>query len=182
MAKQQLWCIYSKIILKNFNGMHTKYGKGKWELLPKIEEFTMDRHTNTHTETKSKYFEDTAILLNQKRTNVCEHTTRIASLEFLKSATRGLQEEWMKGNLIGDYLRLMPGLCPSIPLATPWWHLSKTLVMLSLSYAHIHSLSSDWEGRPCLLKYFDFVSVCVFVCLSTVNSSIFVNVSFITLP
>ena len=38
--------------------------------------------------------------------------------------------------------------------------------------AHIHSLYSDW-GRPCPSKYFDFVSVCVFVCLSTVNSSIF---------
>ena len=38
---------------------------------------------------------------------------------------------------------------------------------------HIHSLSSDWERRPCPLKYFDFVSVCVFVCLSTVISSIF---------
>ena len=38
---------------------------------------------------------------------------------------------------------------------------------------NIHSFSSDWEGRPCLLKYFDFVSVCVFVWLSTVISSIF---------
>ena len=31
--------------------------KGKEsENLPKIEEFTMDRHMNTHTETKLKYF------------------------------------------------------------------------------------------------------------------------------
>ena len=29
----------------------------------------------------------------------------MASLEFLKGATRGLQEEWMEGNLKGDYLR-----------------------------------------------------------------------------
>jgi hypothetical protein len=35
----------------------------------------------------------------------------MASLEFLKGATRGLQEEWMEGNLKGDYLMLMPGLC-----------------------------------------------------------------------
>jgi hypothetical protein len=35
----------------------------------------------------------------------------MASLEFLKGATRGLREEWMEGNLKGDYLRLMPGLC-----------------------------------------------------------------------
>ena len=41
------------------------------------------------------------------------------------------------------------------PLATPWWHLSKTLVTPSLLCAHIHSLSSDWVGRPCLSKYFD---------------------------
>ena len=60
----------------------------------------------------------------------------------------------------------------SIPLTTPWWHLSKTLVTPSLLCAHIHSLSSDWEGWPCPLKYFNFVSVCVFVCLSTVNSSL----------
>ena len=31
--------------------------KGKWELLPKIEEITVDRHTNTHMEKKSKYFD-----------------------------------------------------------------------------------------------------------------------------
>ena len=32
---------------------------------------------------------------------------------------------------------------PYIPLATPWWQLSKTLVTPPLSCAHIHSLSSD---------------------------------------
>ena len=47
----------------------------------------MDRHTNAHTETKSK---DTAVFLNQKRAIVCEHTTKMASLEFLKGATRGV--------------------------------------------------------------------------------------------
>jgi hypothetical protein len=26
-------------------------------ILPKIEEITVDRHTNTHTKTKSKYFD-----------------------------------------------------------------------------------------------------------------------------
>ena len=43
--------------------------------------------------------------------NVCEHTTKMASLEFLKGVTRGFREEWMEGNLKGDHLRLMPGLC-----------------------------------------------------------------------
>ena len=43
---------------------------------------------------------DTAIFLNQKRANVYnKHTTKMASLEFLKGATRGLREEWMEGNL-----------------------------------------------------------------------------------
>ena len=45
----------------------------------------------------------------------------------------------------------------------------KILVTPSLSCAHLHTLSSDWERRPCPSKYFDFV----FVCLSTVISSIF---------
>ena len=35
--------------------------------------------------------------------------------------------------------------------------------------------SSDWEGWLCLSKYFNFVSMCVFVCLSTMNSSIFLS-------
>ena len=41
---------------------------------------------------------DTAVLLNQKRANVCELTTRMESLEFFKGATRGLREEWMEVN------------------------------------------------------------------------------------
>ena len=35
----------------------------------------------------------------------------MVSVEFLKGATKGLREEWMEGNLKGDYLRLIPGLC-----------------------------------------------------------------------
>ena len=53
---------------------------------------------------------------------------------------------------------------PSIPLATPWWHISKALVMPSLSSVHIHSLSSDWERRPCPSKYFDLVCMCLSCC------------------
>ena len=71
---------------------------------------------------------------------------------------------------------------PSIPLATPWWHLSKTLVTSSLLCAHIHLLSSDWERRPCPSNSFDFVSVCLFVCLSTVISSIFGKSSHFPVP
>ena len=42
-------------------------------------------------------------------------------------------------------------------------NISKTLVMPSLSCAHILSLSSDWEGQPCPSKYLDFFSMCVCV-------------------
>jgi len=35
----------------------------------------------------------------------------MASVEFLKGATKGLREEWKEGNLKEDYLRLIPGLC-----------------------------------------------------------------------
>ena len=67
---------------------------------------------NTHTQKQNPNIStDPAVFLNQKRANVCEHTTKMASLEFLKGATRVLQEEWMEGNLKGDYLTLMPGLC-----------------------------------------------------------------------
>ena len=56
--------------------------------------------TRTHTQKQNRNISmDMAVFLNQKRANVCEHTTKMASLEFLKGATRGLQEEWMEGNL-----------------------------------------------------------------------------------
>jgi hypothetical protein len=47
---------------------------------------------------------------------------------------------------------------------------------------YLHTLALFWEGRPCPSKYFDFVSVCVFVCLSTVNSSIFGKSSHFPFP
>jgi hypothetical protein len=65
----------------------------------------VDRHMNTHTKQNRNISTGTAIFLDQKRANVCEHTTKIASLEFLKGTTRGLREEWMEGDLKGDYLR-----------------------------------------------------------------------------
>jgi hypothetical protein len=56
----------------------------------KISRWTGTRKQNQNILT------DTAVLLNQKSANVCEHTTRMASLEILKGATRGLREEWME--------------------------------------------------------------------------------------
>ena len=59
--------------------------------------------TRTHTwKQNQNILTDTAVLLNEKRANLCEHTTRVASLEFLKGATRGLWEEWVEGNLKGE--------------------------------------------------------------------------------
>ena len=68
---------------------------------------------------------------------------------------------------------LLLNFSPSIPFATLWWHLSKTLLKPSLSCAHINLLSPDWERWQCPLKYFEFDSVCVFECVSSVISSIF---------
>ena len=68
----------------------------------------VDRHTNTHTETKLKYFDRQGCLYQSEEV---------------------------------------------------------------LTY--IRSLLIDKEGHPYPLKYFDFVSVCMFVCLSTMISSIF---------
>ena len=51
------------------------------------------------------------------------------------------------------------------PLMAPFIN---SLVTPPLSCVHIHSLSSDWERRPCLLKYFKFPCAC-----PTVISSIF---------
>ena len=65
--------------------------------------------TPTHTQKQNQNISmDMAVFLNQKRANICEHTTMMASLEFFKGATRGLRVKWMEGNLKGDYLRLMP--------------------------------------------------------------------------
>ena len=38
--------------------------------------------------------------------------------ELMKGATSGLQDEWMEGNLKGNYMRLMPGL--SLEDRTNW--------------------------------------------------------------
>ena len=56
--------------------------KGKWKLLPGIEEITKRQaHTNTW-----KLYRDIstgmAVFLNRKRANICEHTTKMVSLEI----------------------------------------------------------------------------------------------------
>ena len=87
--------------------------KGKErENSPKIEDITGGKaHVNTR-KLNLNILTITEVFLNQNRVNVCEHTTKMASLEsLLKGATRVLREEWMEGNLKGNYLRLIPGLC-----------------------------------------------------------------------
>ena len=44
---KELNCFILNCIWILLNIKDTKQGKEKWELLPKIEEFTVDRHTNT---------------------------------------------------------------------------------------------------------------------------------------
>ena len=66
----------------------------------------------------------------------------MASLDFLKGATRGLREESMEGNLKGDYLRLMPGLC--LEDRTNWYASSRwrrvIWLVLGTGYGvHVHT-------------------------------------------
>ena len=66
----------------------------------KIEEISIGKaHANT-LKLNQNISTVTDLFLNQKKVNVCEHTTKMASLE-----------EWMEGNLKGNYLRLILGLC-----------------------------------------------------------------------
>ena len=70
---------------------------------------------------------------------------------------------------------------PSITLATPWWHLSKTLVTPSLLCVHIHfSLLVEKDG--CVHRNISILLPCVFMCLSTRISSIFGKSFFLSFP
>ena len=95
--KRQSCCIYIYNILIQNKGKESEnsYRKLKSSWWTGTRTHTLKQNQNIST--------DAAILLNQKRANVCEHMTRMASLEFLKGATRGLREEWMEGNLKGVY-------------------------------------------------------------------------------
>ena len=71
----------------------------------KLKRSLKGRHTKRHRNC-IEIFRQARPSLSIKRENISEHTTKMASLEFMKGATRGLREKWMEGN----YLRLMPGL------------------------------------------------------------------------
>ena len=68
-------------------------GKEMEKLVPKIEEISNGKaHTNTR-ELIQNILTVTDVFLNQKRVHICEHTTKMASLEsILKAANRGLRE------------------------------------------------------------------------------------------
>ena len=73
---------------------YTSYGvtqnKGKGKLLPIIEEISGGKaHTNSWKLIRN-ILTVTDVFLNQNIVNVCEHTIKMASLEFLKGDTRGL--------------------------------------------------------------------------------------------
>ena len=78
-----------------------KIRERKVKTLTEIDEITVGQaHKNTW-KLNQNILTGMAVFINQKRANVCEHTIKMASLEFMKGATRGF-----------------------ITLATPWWHLS----------------------------------------------------------
>ena len=62
-------------------------------------------------ETCSKYFNGHRHLSQSEDSEfMWKHDKDGVTREFLKGAPSGLREEWMKGNLKGNYLRLIPGL------------------------------------------------------------------------
>ena len=83
-------------------------GKESENSYQKLKRSPRDRHTKT----VSRYF-DRHSRLYQSEESKClwTHDKDGITREFMKDATRGLQEEWIEGNLKGNYLRLMPGLC-----------------------------------------------------------------------
>ena len=78
-----------KIFLLN-NQWYLILNKGK-ESENSYQKLKRSRWTGTrkHTRIQNRNIStDTAVFLNQKRANVREHTTKMASLEFLKGSTR----------------------------------------------------------------------------------------------
>ena len=68
-------CLCAKFII------YIKYGKGKGKLLPKIEEITVRKaHANTRKLNRNILMV-TDIFLNQRRINIYEHMTKMASQE-----------------------------------------------------------------------------------------------------
>jgi len=68
--------------------------------------------TSKHTETYLKYFDGHKRLSqSEENESMWTHNKDGVTREFLKGATRGLWEEWKEGNLKGNYLRLILGLC-----------------------------------------------------------------------
>ena len=112
----------------------------------------VDRHMNTHTETKSKYFDGHGCLSQSEEREFMwaydkDGVTRVFE-RCHQGVARGMDGGKFKRRLSEANVRDVSSR-------------HSALVMPSLSCAHIHSLSSDWERRPCTSKYFDFVSMCV---------------------
>ena len=104
-----------------------KLRERKVKILKGIEEITKGQaHTNTR-----KLYRDIstgmAVFLNQKSVNVCEHTTKTASLESVSVPPGAAILNLLTNSfyLLDSVLALISdNFPPSIPLATPWWHLS----------------------------------------------------------
>ena len=67
--------------------------------------------TNTHTETKSKYFDGHCRLSQSEESECMWAHDKYGVTRLSERCHQGLREEWMEGNLKRDYLRLMSGLC-----------------------------------------------------------------------
>ena len=130
--------------LSNYHFSLQIKGKESENSYQKLKRSQKDRHTQTHRNCIEifRLARLTAVFLNRRRVNVCEHATKTASLESLQKVMRGMDgleslrkvARGMDGGklseinwfyLLDSVLALISdNFPPSIPLATPWWHLS----------------------------------------------------------
>ena len=123
----------------------------------------------THGNLNQNILTVTAVFLNQMRMNVCKHTTKMASLESFLKVPPGGSEEWMVGDLKGNYLFTILCITPLSPLSLAnrhdWrdtrgkWPLARNT---DRSWWHRHiSLKFFWlqPMAPCTQKnYFSFLN------------------------
>ena len=121
------WQLFSRYLKSNYNWeldhVERKVQKYEYHKIWERKVKTLTRNwrdpcrigTRKHTETVSRYFDRHGRLYQSKESKcLWTHDKAGVTREFMKGATRGLQEGWKEGN----YLRLMPGL--SLEDRTNW--------------------------------------------------------------
>ena len=103
------WYTADNIVMNKIPLANPKYGKGKGKLLPKIKEISGEK---AHTETYLKYFDGHRCLSRSEESKCMWTCGKMASRECLwKVPLGGCETGSGEGWGVGDYLRLLPGLC-----------------------------------------------------------------------